>query len=64
MPSRKHVVGVVKDNEALDLGSSDKTDASTGSLPCEDCDPSCALGINMYMSTRIFGHLAHLASRS
>lgn len=41
MPTFKHVVGVVEDDEALDLSSGDKADASTGRLPCEDRDPSC-----------------------
>ena len=43
VPTLVHIVGVVEDDEALDLSGGDKTDACASSLPCKDGDPSCAL---------------------
>lgn len=42
MPALEDVMGVIEDDEALDLRSSDEADARASRHPREDCNPSCA----------------------
>jgi len=42
MPALEDVMGVIEDDEALDLRSSDEADARASRHPRKDCNPSCA----------------------